>query len=381
LDVKFFEIFALCNINAYRIMIHSLNSIKRLTILALVIVLSFNSCENVGIKITDAITGPSLDIARDGNSLFHQTDEFSLQTANLEVTGEVQNQGFVDFKKLYKREVVLKESRYDSAGMQFVGAYRYRGYSLFDVLNGFNQQKKNAELFKPAIDLYITIENDANEKVVFSWSEIFHTNILHQILIATDMAPIVPYRKEVDYPVASRWKLVAANDLFSYRSLENPVKITVHSFDKKEFTINRNISPLYSDGFDIYVENDHIMHIADSASTSKILAYESSFYGMGMGSHPSDPFVGPDLKHLLMQSVNLRDQKWIEQGLVCFAGLDGYRSVFSFSELFNRTDQVSPILAITKLPTEGGFYRLFHPADFYADRSVKSLMEVYFFTD
>jgi Fe-S cluster assembly protein SufD len=65
------------------------------------------------------------------------------------------------------------------------------------------------------------------------------------------------------------------------------------------------------------------------------------------------------------------------RGLVCFSGLDGYRTVFSYSELFNRADGIKAIFAVTE--EEGGMFRLFHPADFFADRSVKSLQEVYIF--
>jgi hypothetical protein len=349
--------------------------------LILFLILISQSCDTFDSRIADAITGASKGMPKGGNSLFHQTDETSLKTTDLEVVGEVQKPGIVDFKKLYKREVVVKESFHDGEGMQFVGAYRYRGYSLFDLLNGFNQQKKNAELFKPAIDLYITIENDKQEKVVFSWSEIFHTNSPHQIMIATEMAPIVPYRKDVDYPVAISWKVVSANDLFTYRNIENPVRIVVSSFDKKQYPIDRDMSPLYSDGFDIYFEGDLLKRVTDTAQHSHQLSYESSFYGMGMGSHPSDPFTGPDLNSQFEGLLDLRNKNLIKQGLVCFAGLDGYRTIYSFSELFNRTDQVRPILDITPMADEGGYYRIFHPADFYADRAVKALKEVYVFLE
>ncbi len=347
--------------------------------LILFLILFGQSCDNFDSRIADAITGASKGMPKGGNSLFHQTDETSLETTDLEVVGEVQKPGFVDFKKHYKREVMVKESFHDGEQIQFIGAYRYRGYSLFDLLNSFNLQKKNVELFKPAIDLYITIENDKQENVVFSWSEIFHTNSPHQILIATEMAPIVPYRKDVDYPVATSWKVVSANDLYSYRSIENPVRIIVSSFDQKQYPIDRDMSPLYSDGLDVYFEDELLKRISDSAHNNHKIIYESSFYGMGMGSHPSDPFIGPDLNSQLEGLLDFRDKNLIKHGLVCFAGLDGYRTIYSFSELFNRTDQVRSILDITPMPDEGGYYRIFHPADFYADRSVKALKEMYVF--
>jgi len=96
-----------------------------------------------------------------------------------------------------------------------------------------------------------------------------------------------------------------------------------------------------------------------------------------MGYHPSESFSGPQLQHLLEEKISLQNPEMIQKGLVCFAGLDGYRTIFSYSELFNRADQVFPILSVNN--DDGGYYRIFLPADFYADRSVKALSEIYFF--
>jgi hypothetical protein len=73
------------------------------------------------------------------------------------------------------------------------------------------------------------------------------------------------------------------------------------------------------------------------------------------------------------------DAKLNRSGLVCFVSVDGYRAVYSYSELFNRADQTAPLLAITQNKDDGGFYRNFLPGDFYADRSVKALREIYVF--
>ncbi|MFU8844984.1 MAG: hypothetical protein ACNA7V_14360 [Bacteroidales bacterium] len=336
------------------------------------------SCE----LIPDAISGATKTMAMDGNSLFHQTAEISLERGTLMIEGEVKNPGEINLDEFYKREVMVKESLYDPAtGINFIGAYRYRGYSLFDLLHPNNHDKKNAERFRPAIDLYLIIENAAGENVAFSWSEIFHTNIPHQVIIATEMAPIVPYRKEVDYPVSKSWKVVCGNDLFAYRMLENPVKITVRSFDKKEYAIEKGMEPMFSQNVNVIFENGPSLFIDQNYDSTGWITYYSSFYGMGMGYHEAKHFRGPALFDLVKSSVNLFDPEWIAHGLVCFAGLDGYRAIFSFSELFNRTDQTNPILSVPDNPEDGGFYRIFSPGEFYADRSVKSLSEIYFYKD
>ncbi|NCC71901.1 MAG: hypothetical protein EOM06_00765 [Sphingobacteriia bacterium] len=329
---------------------------------------------------SDAVSGASKPAAENGNSTYHQTDETILTPGELTIAGEVANPGKVNLDDFYKREVVIKEALYDKEkGIEFIGAYRYRGYSLFDLLHPYSFSKKNKEAFPPSVDLYVVIENALGETVSFSWSEIFYSSLLHQTIIATEMAPIIPNKTEVNYPVGKVWKIVCANDLFAYRMLENPTKITVRSFDQKNYDIQKGLNPMFSPEVNVVMENGSSFTIGSIMDSTRYRTYFSTFYGMGMGYHPAKFFRGPELSMLLSEKFNLFDEEKMTKGMVCFVGLDGYRTIFSYSELFNRNDQVSPILAVPKNPQDGGFYRLFHPVEFYADHSVKALKEIYFF--
>jgi hypothetical protein len=356
-----------------------LNAYNGLYLLSIIVILSTTSCKFLSGSI-DAITGATDILISDGNSHFHQTEEKSLLTGELQVTGEVERPGSVNLNNHYTREVIIKQAVFDQ-GTKFTGAFRYRGYSLFDILHPFIQQKKNAEEFRPATDLYITIENNLGEIVVFSWSEIFHTSILHQVLIASEVAPIVPYRQEVDYETGTNWKVVCATDLYSYRFLENPVRIEVKSFDKRTYLIDRESENLYSPSVNVLFDNGGNFTIEKEERRDDETSYFTTFYGMGMGYHESNIFKGPVLNKFMEGQVDMYDKQWNGRGLVCFAGIDGYRAVYSFSELFNRLDQVMPILAISDNIEKEGYFRIFHPSSFYADRSVKSLSEIYLFQE
>jgi hypothetical protein len=357
-----------------------MRKINMVFVLVLVFIVSgLSSCKSI---LPDALTGASLPFDPDGNSLYHMTDETTMAPGTLEVAGEVVEPGKVNLKKFYKREVVLREARLLSGGeYEFVGAYRYIGYSLFDLLHPFNHQKKNKEEFRPAIDLYVIIENDKGETVSLSWGEIFFTANPHQILIATESAPIKPYRVDVDYPVEKQWKLVVGTDLFASRQLINPVKITVKSFEKKNYLINRDFDPLYSPEMLISLADTLTFAVNEYTVELNDLEYRTIFYGMGMGHHPNPVFKGRSLNDVVSKHFDLLDHELFRNGLVCFAGIDGYRAIYSFSELFNRVDQTSPMLVVTEGGRDGGRYRIFHPIDFYADRSVKSLAEMYIFTE
>jgi len=327
-----------------------------------------------------AITGATVLNGKTGNSLYHKTDEKSLKVSELYIGGEIENEGKTDLTKFYKHEIIIKESVLTSENnVEFIGAFRYKGYSLFDLLNPHLLKKKNVEIFRPPIDLYVVIENDKGESVVFSWSEIFQTNLIHQIILATEVAPIKSYKKDTEYKTGEQWKVISASDLYSNRTLENPVRIMVKSFDQKEYVINRDIQPLYSHEIRVNINQDSSFVIPAVTETSQLSSYNTSFFGMGMGYHDNKSFEGLALKSFLENSGFEYEQNWIRNGLVCVASVDGYRAIFSFSELFNRYDQVGPILSVSDKDEKSGFYRFFLPSDFYADRAVKAVKELYFF--
>lgn len=343
-------------------------------------ILMNTACGTLPGSLSDATSGATNSIIADGNSQFHRTVEKRLETSDLIVKGEVRTTGKVDLSKYYKREVFVRETIINDNNVpEFVGAFRYKGYSLFDLLNPYIPDKKNAEIFSPAIDIFIIIENDKGESVAFSWSEIYHTINPHQILIATEVAPINPFRREVEYKTGKSWKLISANDLYSNRFLENPVSITIRSFDKRNYPIIRDLDPMYSPDTQIVFDGGKTFTIPRITDSTEFIRYHSTFFGMGMGYHGNHPFIGLSLSTLLDDSIQLSDKEWIRKGLVCCASVDGFRSVFSYSELFNRADQVDPMLSIPHNPYDGGYYRIFIPSDFYADRSVKSLKELFFF--
>ncbi len=351
-----------------------------LTTFLLAALIIAGGCSTSSDKATDADSGATLGYSQTGNSLYHKTDEVKLSAGRLVIEGEVREPGEVDFTKHYKREVMIKETLYDlSKGIEFTGVYRYIGYSLFDILNEFVIEKKNAELFPPAIDAYIVVENDKGESVSFSWSEIFHTNIPHQVLIATEMAPIEPYKIEVDYPMKKNWTLVSADDLFAFRMLDNPVKITVSSFDQKEYPVTKGLNPMFQPTVKVILEDKELYTITAAHTKKGEVVTYTNFYGMGRGNHQVDNFTGPSLAGLLKGVIEPFDARLNRSALVCFASLDGYRAIYSYSEIFNRTDQSTPMLALTHDQNEGGIYRNFMPHDFYADRSVKGLKEIYIF--
>jgi hypothetical protein len=311
------------------------------------------------------------------NNFYDNVETFSLPLNDLSIDGEISNPGIVDVNKLTKRSVIVKEAILDEAGgNKFTGAFRYDGYSLTDILDNIKIRKTNAEEFQSVIDLYVEIENASGEKAVFSWGEIYYPNNLYKIILASDVARIVPSKTKDLWVLPETSKLVCGNDLVTERNIKAPTKITVRSYPKSFKTV-KGMSPMFSEGFSVFTNNKESAKVNEFESGLNLSTYNTVFYGRGRGIHSTTPFKGVFLKSMIEKYFPFTKEN-VMTGLFCFAGKDGYRMTVSFSELFNRNDQQEFLLVKTAPDEDGGLFRVFPSCDFFSDRAIKSLSEVHF---
>jgi len=309
------------------------------------------------------------------NNFYDNSETFRLNTGDLIIDGEISNPGTVDFSGLAKHSLIVKETLLEGVDTdRFEGAYRYDGYSLFDILDGRVLNKLNSGEFNPIIDVYIEVENDKGQKVVFSWGEIFYPNNLHKIIIATSVSRIVPSKTRDLWPLPGESKIVAGNDLITERNISSPVRISVRSY-KKSFALSRELSPLYSPAFKIFRSDTLMTEISAISGDLMKITYNTIFYGRGRGIHSTQPFSGVLLKDLLREFYPVNREN-LQRGIIGIAGKDGYRCVLSFSELFNRNDQQEFMMVQTGTGDDGGLFRMFPAPDFFSDRAIKSVNEI-----
>ncbi len=290
------------------------------------------------------------------------------------VTGEVEKEMTVDITKLPLHSITVKETTLNGDSVGFTGAYRYDGYSLYDILNRVVLKKKNEAEFPPIIDLYVEVVNDRGESVTFSWGEIYYPVNRHRLLIATSVARIVPSKAKDLWPLPLETKIIAGNDLVTARNISNPVKITVRSLDTR-YPINKGMTPLYSETMKICVNGKQRTVLAGLPDGMDRETYHTVFYGRGMGIHGTTPFTGNMLKELLGDYFTMTPAA-LRNGLVVIAGIDGYRAAFTLSEIVNRNDQ-QEVLIIDRENYEGaGRFSLFPAGDFFSDRAIKAIMEI-----
>jgi hypothetical protein len=314
-------------------------------------------------------------------ALFAQTNDFyddaetvKLPQLSIEISGEVANPGTVSFSTLPIRLVIVKETLLQDNEDKFIGAYRYDGYSLYDILNQVVLKKKNAAEFPPIIDLYIEIENANDEKVVFSWGEIYYPIHRNEIIIATQVARIVPSKTKELWPLPAESKIVAAADLITERNISSPVRITVKSYSG-DFIINKGMKPLYAPSFTLLKGGTKLAGMNELPDNLIRYDFPAIFYGRGTGIHSITPFRGVLLKEILSQyfRVNIND---LRKGLFIITGKDGYHAAYTYSEILNRNDQAEFLVIPTEKDEDGGAFKIFPAADFFSDRAIKSVESI-----
>jgi hypothetical protein len=349
------------------------------TFLFLMLVIAFGcNNQNTG-KSNDSLTDrPAAirDTSDKTNNFYDNETIYNLKVEKIEIAGEINNPGYVDLETLPLRSVIVKETLPSNQENSFVGAYRYDGYSLFDILNLCTPNKENQDEFKPIIDLLVVVENAKGEKAVFSWGEIYYANHLHEIIYATKVMRIVPSKTHELWPLPENAKIVANNDLLTSRNIESPVKITVKSVDRS-FDVEKGMSPMFAPDIDIFVNGSKTMTINKPSQNINNITFETTFYGRGRGIHSTTPFTGQMVKDVLAGQIRHSAEN-LRTGFLIIAAKDGYRGVYSYSEIFNRNDQAELLLIHIPEDNNGGAFRLFPAGDFFSDRAILSVNRIYF---
>jgi hypothetical protein len=308
------------------------------------------------------------------NDFYDNEETHLLPLKSIMVGGETTDTFRIDLDGLPLHSVIVKETRWNKGGNEFIGAYRYDGPSLYDILNHIPLRKKNAGEFGPIIDAFVEITNGMGEKVLFSWGEIFYPVHRHEVIIATRVTQIVPSKTRDKWPVPDQARIIAAGDLLTERNISDPQQFTIRSIERS-FKVDRDLDPLFSDNIIIYDKGLKIASISESPTGPQV-TYPNVFYGRGRGIHGVTPFSGYYLRDIL-SAYFPADPESIMTGIFTVSAADGYRAAYTYSEIMNRNDQ-SEVLLIDKGEDYGGRFKIYPSADFFSDRSVKAVTGLWY---
>ena len=312
------------------------------------------------------------ELKEETNSLFDESDVKEFPVTSILVEGEVEQPGPVYFASLPVRNVPVKELSLKNGKDKFIGSYYYSGYSLYDILSLKKVRKAGQSDFRPAVDLFVIVENGKGEKAVFSWGEIFYTKDNFRILISKSVNAVNPSKMKMKWPLPREPRVICAGDAYNFRFISNPVKITVKSFPGVFPAVKTK--EIYSPVITITSgERNGTIEDIDSGIQKRI--YRDIGYGHGMGFKGVRNIEGYLFKDVLATALKL-DNSEIANSVVCFSAKDGYRAVLSLNEIMNRSDNVDFILAEQKDSKEDGRYILFAAPDFFVDRNVRAVEKI-----
>jgi hypothetical protein len=288
--------------------------------------------------------------------------------------GEILNPGQARFWECDPRTVYVKESVRNAKGEpEFVGSFRYRGYSLADLVKDVVVEKANKEEYNLRVDMYVVVENDRGESAVFSWGELFYSKRGQDIIFATEVAPIFPSADDTRWESPTEYRIVAANDMFAVRYIDNPVRIIIKSCPVS-FPGEKGLKPIYSPELTIHMNSESVA-IDRIPRQSGEMGFETAFFGGHMGFKYITEFRGYPLKDVLLDNFSFTDEE-IRTGVLAVAAKDSYRVVWSLAEILNRADAEHVLLQDYGKDEDGRFIIL-PSADFFADRRLKAASIAY----
>jgi hypothetical protein len=301
----------------------------------------------------------------------------------LSISGAVRhplNLSLDDLQEYQSTRVQLNEIMADG---QYNGVFYYRGVPLRSLLETAYIEKKKTT-FSKRTDLAIVVRNSKGQQATLSWGEIFYRNP-GDCIVATSAAPIMPHRdcsachepdeyqprldrlqRKIDFP-----KLVIPGDVYSDRSLDGISDIRV--LNLRPQTTSKKGETFFSAEVDLR-ETENPLIIKDLSSFPRASAI-FRHVGEGKGYHGINRIEGASLKSVLKESIIKADLNQV----FLVSAPDGYRSLFSYGEIFLNPVGERFIIAdnIDGQPiNEGGRFWLIAPEDAMADRTVKAVQEI-----
>jgi hypothetical protein len=232
-------------------------------------------------------------------------------------------------------------------------------------------KKANEKEFSPSTDLYVIVENEKGQRAVLSWGEIFYANENFQQLISKSVKAINPSKLNAKWPLPTGPRLVCTDDLNNVRFISDPTKLTIKSF-AGPFPAEKP-QEMHSPGIKV-VKKSHSFNVGEIGSSVPLRTYVSVGYGHGMGYKGVQSVAGYLLKDALNSlRLDLNDSR---ESIAVVSAKDGYRAVFSISEIFNRNDNRDFLLVDQRESKKDGRYSLFVSPDFFVDRNVKAIDKI-----
>ena len=308
----------------------------------------------------------------------------SASSSTLAITGLVRQPFNLTRQDLNGFDAIRVQLNEIMADGSFQGVFHYSGVPLKSLLELAGVEKEETA-FGKKVDLAILVRNKKGDRVALSWGEVFYRNP-GEIIVATSASPIMPHKDckrchdpEVYKPRLDRFqrkigfpKLVISSDTYADRSLEDITSIEV--LDLRPKMPAKKLKELYSTEFTIVGALEKAIAIKDLGIYPR-REITVMHLGEGKGYHGIDKFAGVPFRAILDTAGVAPD---LSKAFLVSAP-DGYRSLFSYGEIFLNPagDRMTLADRINGQPIQnGGKFILVPPGDLMSDREVKAVQKI-----
>jgi precorrin-4 methylase len=316
--------------------------------------------------------------------IFFAGESFAKSPSCLSITGLVKqplNLTVEDLERCQSISVQLNEVTKAGA---YRGVFYYSGVPLRTLLELASIEKEETA-FKKKVDLAILVRNRQGKQVAISWGEVFYRNP-GGIIVATSAVPIMPHHdckachkpevyksrldqlhRKIGFP-----KLVVSHDTYADRSLDEITSIEIVDLHPEMPT--KRMKELFSPQITVTGAVDKPLELKDLSPYPR-MEMTVKHLGEGKGFHGLDKFEGTGFKTILEDAGIKPDLTKV----FMVSAPDGYRSLFSYGEIFLNPAGERIFIAdrIKGQPIEKfGKFFLVPPDDLMSDRDVKSVEKI-----
>ncbi len=291
---------------------------------------------------------------------------------SLRVTGKLKREYFLSAEYLSTLSTVRIRTKEVTSEGKVMGAYFYQGIPLYFILDGIAPHKDITDQFDRPLDMVITFISKSGLTSNFSYGELTMCDDNNPVTLAFHRTPLLPskdpgkYNKNKYKNPLKGFRLICPGDLYDDRYLENVIAVKLTLLPSSD-----NLFPVLSKGKEcsskelFYIKNGK--KLKSSLENIPLITIANWFrigHGRGIKSK----------KHEVVKGYLLRS--WIKKhygpgkpdDFYIFAGCDGYRSVFSWAEIY-RTENGKKMILVNG---EKGL-TLGPAGDFFIDRNIWAL--------
>lgn len=336
--------------------------------------------------------------------------------AALTIKGAVKNEIVLTYKDISKFKSSIKRVKIYNDAKEYAGSCEMEGVSLCDILSSANIAKKSDDGFDRELDMYVVVRGGSGRSAVFSYGEIFLNGEPGSIFLTESARNIFPHKHEDLKPFgfdAHKWieapasynidfkncaachngkdqkpvyfpkgfSVYASFDRSPARFIEDVRSIEVRQIADRKIAAEKDKENMWCDSpvFNAADKKTSEISLAGLFNMPKTFFTENTV-GLGKGFHGRVAFEGFDMAPILKN--NCGGDIDIAKSYVVLTAADGYRSLFSAAEIFDHAAGPN-LLLIDKqdgkdLQKGDGRFRAFIKSDFFIDRSVRSVREVYY---